>query len=53
MILYLDEDYLINMSSHSVSSGLKCTLLETTFSAVDEWQNSYDVVIQFHSAEVI
>jgi hypothetical protein len=40
------------MSSHSVSSGLKSTLLEKTFMALDEAQNSYDVVIQFHSAEV-
>ncbi len=41
------------MSSPSLYSGLRSTLLETTFSELDDLQDSYDVVIQFHSAEVI
>ncbi|UJR32840.1 hypothetical protein I4U23_020302 [Adineta vaga] len=41
------------MSSPSISSGLESTLLETTFSLLDEFQQHYDVVIQFFSAENI
>ncbi|CAF2697704.1 unnamed protein product [Rotaria sp. Silwood2] len=41
------------MSSYSISSGLKDTLIETTFFALDDSQSNYDVIIQFHSAEDI
>ena len=41
------------MSSNTLYDALENTLLETTFSVLDELQGSYDVVIQFHSAEVI
>ena len=40
------------MSYPVISSGIEQTLLETTFAALDESQLSYDVVIQFHAAEV-
>ena len=40
------------MSSHSVPYGLESTLLEKTFSLLDEFQEHYDVVIQFLCAEV-
>jgi hypothetical protein len=41
------------MSSHSISSGLEHTLLETTFLAYDKPLDTYDVIIRFLSAEVI
>lgn len=39
------------MCSHTISSGIESTLVEKTLQAVDEAQNSYDVTIQFLSAE--
>ncbi|CAF1136676.1 unnamed protein product [Adineta ricciae] len=41
------------MSLHSVPSGLESTLLEKTFSLLDEFQEHYDIVIQFLCAEDI
>ncbi len=41
------------MSSHSVASGLKNTLLETTLiSDGDDSSDSYDVIIKFYSEKV-
>jgi hypothetical protein len=40
------------MSEHSIFAGIENKLLKKTFSVLEESQNSYDVVIQFHSAEV-
>ncbi len=40
------------MSFPTISSGLKSTLPTTTFFALEGSPDSYDVVIQFHSAEV-
>lgn len=42
----------ISMSYPVISSGIEQTLLETTFATLNESQQSYDVVIQFHAAEV-
>ncbi len=41
------------MSSYSVSSGLKSTLLETTLLAYEEPLDRYDIVIRFLAAEVV
>jgi hypothetical protein len=41
------------MSSHSISTGFKRTLFETTSLADDEPLDRYDVIIKFLSAEVI
>jgi hypothetical protein len=41
------------MSSYSVSSGLKSTLLETTLLAYEEPLDKYDIVIRFLAAEVV
>jgi hypothetical protein len=41
------------MSSHSILTGFKRTLFETTSLADDEPLDRYDVIIKFLSAEVI
>ena len=40
------------MSSPTLLSGLESTLLETIYSSIDKSLDTYDVVIQFLSAEV-
>jgi hypothetical protein len=40
------------MSTYTVSSDFEDTLSERTSLDMEDSQNSYDVVVQFHSAEV-
>lgn len=45
------QDY-SEMSSYSVASGIKRTLLDTTLISDENPPDSYDVTIRFHSARV-
>lgn len=40
------------MCSHSISSGIKQTLVHTTLIAYNDPPIGYDVIIKFHSAKV-
>ncbi len=40
------------MSSHSMASGLKNTLLKTTLISGNDSSDSYDVIIKFYSEKV-